>query len=43
MVIGLGMGGTLTTLSLTVQNAVPYRLVGIAMSALHFPGLSTVC
>ena len=33
---GLGAGGTLSTFRLAVQNAVPFRLVGAATSALQF-------
>lgn len=33
---GVGAGGTLSTFRLAVQNAVPFRLVGAATSALQF-------
>ena len=33
---GIGAGGTLSTFRLAVQNAVPFRLVGAATSALQF-------
>ena len=33
---GLGLGGTLSTFRLAIQNAVPFRLVGAATSALQF-------
>ena len=36
VIMGLGMGGTLTTLGVAVQNSVPFALVGIATSTLHF-------
>ena len=36
VIMGLGMGGTLSTLGVAVQNSVPFRLVGIATSTLHF-------
>ena len=35
-VAGMGAGGTLSTFRLAVQNAVPFRLVGAATSALQF-------
>ena len=35
-VAGVGAGGTLSTFRLAVQNAVPFRLVGAATSALQF-------
>ena len=35
-VAGLGVGGTLSTFRLAVQNSVPFRLVGTATSALQF-------
>ena len=35
-VMGIGVGGTLSTLGLAVQNSVPFRLVGTATSALQF-------
>ena len=35
-VAGIGVGGTLSTFRLAVQNAVPFRLVGAATSALQF-------
>ena len=35
-VAGTGVGGTLSTFRLAVQNAVPFRLVGAATSALQF-------
>ena len=35
-VLGLGVGGTLTTLNVAVQNSVPHRLVGTSTSALQF-------
>ena len=35
-VAGIGAGGTLSTFRLAVQNAVPFRLVGAATSALQF-------
>ena len=34
--VGIGVGGTLSTFRLAVQNAVPFRLVGAATSALQF-------
>ena len=34
--VGVGVGGTLSTFRLAVQNAVPFRLVGAATSALQF-------
>ena len=34
--MGLGMGGTMSTVALAVQNSVPFRLVGSATSALQF-------
>lgn len=36
VVIGLGMGMTFPVFSLAVQNAVPYRVMGVAMSSLQF-------
>ena len=36
LVAGLGFGGTVATLSVAVQNAVPFALVGAATSALQF-------
>ncbi|MXY18205.1 MAG: MFS transporter [Acidobacteria bacterium] len=36
VIMGLGMGGTLATLGVAVQNSVPFALVGIATSTLHF-------
>ncbi len=33
---GLGMGGTLSTVTVAVQNSVPFGSVGVATSALHF-------
>ena len=36
VVTGLGVGGALATLSLAVQNSVPFGLVGVATSALQF-------
>lgn len=35
-VAGVGVGGTLSTFRLAVQNSVPFRLVGTATSALQF-------
>ena len=35
-VAGVGVGGTLSTFRLAVQNSVPFRLVGAATSALQF-------
>ena len=35
-VAGIGVGGTLSTFRLAVQNSVPFRLVGAATSALQF-------
>ena len=35
-VAGIGVGGTLSTFRLAVQNSVPYRLVGVSTSALQF-------
>ena len=35
-VAGIGVGGTLSTFRLAIQNAVPFRLVGAAISALQF-------
>ena len=34
--VGIGVGGTLSTFRLAVQNAVPFRLLGAATSALQF-------
>ena len=36
---GLGLGGTMSTSNLAVQNSVPFRLVGSATSALQFSRL----
>ena len=36
VLMGLGMGGTLSTLGVAVQNSVPFGLVGSATSTLHF-------
>jgi EmrB/QacA subfamily drug resistance transporter len=36
VVVGFGMGMTFPVFSLAVQNAVPYRVMGIAMSSLQF-------
>jgi MFS family permease len=36
VVLGAGMGMTFPVFSLAVQNAVPYRVMGIAMSSLQF-------
>ena len=36
VIAGLGFGGTVATLSIAVQNAVPFALVGTATSALQF-------
>lgn len=36
VVLGFGMGMTFPVFSLAVQNAVPYRVMGIAMSSLQF-------
>lgn len=36
VIAGLGFGGTVATLSVAVQNAVPFALVGTATSALQF-------
>jgi hypothetical protein len=36
VVVGLGMGMTFPVFSLAVQNAVPYRVMGIAMSSMQF-------
>ena len=33
---GIGVGGTLSTFRLAVQNSVPFRLVGVSTSALQF-------
>ena len=38
-VTGIGVGGTLSTFRLAVQNSVPFRLVGVATSALQFSRL----
>ena len=35
-VVGIGVGGALSTFRLVVQNSVPFRLVGAATSALQF-------
>ena len=35
-IAGVGTGGTLSTFRLAIQNAVPFRLVGAATSALQF-------
>ena len=35
-VAGIGVGGTLSTFRLAVQNSVPFRLVGVSTSALQF-------
>ena len=35
-VTGIGVGGTLSTFRLAVENSVPFRLVGAATSALQF-------
>lgn len=36
VILGAGMGMTFPVFSLAVQNAVPYRVMGIAMSSLQF-------
>lgn len=36
VIMGFGLGGTLSTLALAVQNSVPVRLMGTATSALQF-------
>lgn len=36
---GLGLGGTMSTCNLAVQNSVPFRLVGSATSAIQFSRL----
>src|SRR5439155_26645136 len=36
VVVGAGLGMTFPVLSLAVQNAVPYRVMGIAMSSMQF-------
>ena len=36
VVLGFGMGMTFPVFSLAVQNAVPYRVMGIAMSSMQF-------
>ena len=36
VVVGAGMGMTFPVFSLAVQNAVPYRVMGIAMSSMQF-------
>ena len=36
VVIGLGLGTTFPTFTLAVQNSVPFRLMGVATSALQF-------
>lgn len=35
-IAGLGFGGTVATLSIAVQNSVPFAVVGTATAALHF-------
>ena len=36
VIMGLGVGGTLSTFAVAVQNSVPDRFMGTATSALHF-------
>ena len=36
LLVGFGLGATLTIVTVVVQNSTPYRLVGIATSALQF-------
>ena len=36
VIMGVGLGGTLSTFAVAVQNSVPVRLLGTATSALHF-------
>ena len=36
VVIGLGLGGAISTVSLAVQNTVPFAMVGIATAAVNF-------